>query len=712
MTTIDEIISAVKSYNPHASEEILRKAYTFSDEAHAGQTRRSGEPFLIHPLEVSKILIQLKMDTSSIVAAILHDTIEDTSVTKPDIEANFGKEVADIVDGVTKISKIKFTTQHDRQAENYRKMLLAMSKDIRVIMVKLADRINNMRTLQYMPEARQVQISQETLDIYAPIAGRMGVYWAKEELETLSFRFLKPQIHQQIMTVISRLQKKRESYMDKVIEILKKNINPAVREVEISGRIKKPYSIYKKMQHQQISLDDVHDLLAFRVLVRNIEQCYDVLGTIHSLWRPIQGRFKDYIAVPKGNNYQSLHTTVVCFEGERVEFQIRTFEMHEIAEKGIASHWQYKEDGRLDTRDEAKFRWLRELVNWQQELKDSLEFVDTVKLDLFEDEIFVFTPKGDLKTLCRNATPVDFAYAIHSEVGNFCAGARVNGRLVQLNHKLESGDAVEIIAKKNHVPSKDWLDFVVTSKAKTHIRQVIRKEQREKSIAIGRNLLEAACQKRGVSAGELLRRDAFKKYLADKKYVHEEDLFTDFAYGKIAASEVLDVLCSSAGGKVEDEGGVLKKIIHKIGIRHKNLILVDQQDDVLVAFAKCCYPVKGDPVVGFVTRDRGVVVHRTECQRVLNSEPERRVQIDWNPKPDQVSLTKVLIISEDRKGILAEITKTVSERNVNISRVTVKTLKDGLARIYFDLNVRDVHELRKVMSGIENIRYVLKVLRQ
>src|SRR3989339_348937 len=542
MITIDEIIASVQTYNPQASVSEIRKAYDFAASAHEGQKRKSGEPFLIHPLEVAKILTQLKMDISSLIAAILHDTVEDTILSYDDIKASFGVDVAEIVDGETKISKIKISNQEDRQAENYRKMIIAMSKDIRVIMVKLADRINNMRTLQFMSEARQVGIAQETLDIYAPIAGRMGIYQFKEELEELSLKFLKPEIYSQLATTTKRLEKLRELYMARVKDALTNSLRVSIPQFDIFGRIKRPYSVYRKMLAQQIELDDVHDLMAFRVMVSSIEQCYEVLGIIHSLWKPIQGRFKDYIAMPKANSYQSLHTTVLCFDAERVEFQIRTHEMNEIADKGIAAHWKYKDDGRLDTKDEAKFRWLRHLMDWQSELKDSLEFVDTFKLDLFEDEIFVFTPNGDIKNLPFNATPVDFAYSIHSNVGERCAGARVNGRIVSINHKLDSGDTIEIITKKDHVPSKDWLDFVVSTRAKTKIRGFIRKQQRTKSILIGRNIFETACQKAKITPPRITKDPAFKTYLESKDLLDIDDFYQDLAYAKINAKEVIGLV--------------------------------------------------------------------------------------------------------------------------------------------------------------------------
>ncbi|MBF0106120.1 MAG: bifunctional (p)ppGpp synthetase/guanosine-3',5'-bis(diphosphate) 3'-pyrophosphohydrolase [Deltaproteobacteria bacterium] len=722
MITIDEIIDEIKKYREDIDEKKIREAFEFSSRAHEGQKRKSGEPYLTHPLDVGKILAQLKMDANSIIAAILHDTIEDTPVTKDDIRKTFGDEVADIVDGVTKISQIKFSKQEDRQAEYYRKMIMAMSKDIRVIMVKLADRLNNMRTLQFMSEAKQVSISQETLDIYAPIAGRMGIYWIKEDLEEYSFKFLKPTLYKQISVRTQRLYKKHETYMKKVIEVLGKQVGQTIKDFNISCRVKKPYSVYRKMKKQEISLDDVHDLLAFRVLVPTIEHCYEILGHIHALWRPIQGRFKDYIAMPKPNNYKSLHTTVVCFEAERVEFQLRTFDMHEIAEKGIAAHWKYKTDGRLDTRDEEKIAWLKQLVNWQTELKDSVDFVNAVKLDLFEEEIFVFTPKGDLKNLSIGSTPVDFAYAIHSAVGNACAGARVNGRMVTLNHKLESGDTVEIISNKNRVPSKDWLDFVVTSKAKTHIRQFMRKEQREKSIQIGRNIFETACRKEKAAPAKVVKTLEFSAFLKEKNIASIEDFYTAIVYGKYSPKQVLNIVYPHVSEKDETEKSeqglglegenVIRKMFQKVTAKNKNLILVDQQDGMLVTFGKCCNPVNGDSIQGYVTRGRGVAVHRSECARMLSVDPDRKVQVAWNKNTSQDSLARVLIITEDRTGILAEITRVISERNVNISKVMVKSQQDGIARLSFDLNIRDIEALRKVMAAIENIKHVLNVVRQ
>lgn len=711
MITVDNIITHLKSYNKAADITMVKAAFDFAAKAHEGQKRKSGEPYLVHLLEVARILTQMHMDNASIVAAVLHDTIEDTDVKKQEIAKEFGQDVADIVDGVTKLSKLQFSNKEVRQAENYRKMIIAMSKDIRVILVKLADRLHNMRTLQYMTEERQIAIAEETLDIYAPIAGRMGIHWLKEELENLALKFSKAEIYKSIEQRIQGIKKKHEKYMQKVRDVLMRQIQPYVPNVEISGRIKKPYSIYLKTQRQQITIDEIHDLIAFRVNVPSIETCYEVLGNIHALWRPIHGRFKDYIALPKDNHYQSLHTTVMCLDNERVEFQIRTPEMHRIAEQGIAAHWHYKEDGRLDTKDEEKFRWLRQLVDWHRDLKDSLEFVDTVKLDLFSDEIYVFTPRGDVQSFSHGATAVDFAYAIHSDVGNHCMGARVNGRMVPLNALLENGDTVEIQTNKNQSPNKDWLDFVVTSKAKTHIRQFIRSQQREKSVMIGKSLFEQESLKHGLSLIKATKRDEFLQFLKDKKMMSLEDFYSAIAYGKVSPQDVFEKIVVEEKDK-KTSGGVIQKLIEKVTPKSKNLILVDEHDDILVNFAKCCTPVKGDSIIGFVTRGKGVTIHRTNCQKVLNVDPDRRLSVAWNNRVEQGRITRLVLLTEDKPGVLADITKTISEKNVNINKLLVKTTTDGMAYIFVDVKVKDVHELIKVMKALEHVRSIVRVERE
>ena len=711
MITIDEILKEVRSYNPHVDTDLFQKAFDFASKAHAGQKRRSGEPYLIHCLEVSNILTRMKMDQASVLSALLHDTIEDSEATKEDIAKLFGVEISEIVDGVTKLSKLQFSNKEVRQAENYRKMILAMSKDIRVIMVKLADRLHNMRTLNHMTESSQMRIAQETLDIYCPIAGRMGIQWLKEDLSNLSLRYLKTEIYDKIQNKLDHIQKQRKSYVDQVKGILNEQLQHVNYDFSIDGRIKKPFSIYMKMKRQEIELDEVHDIIAFRFLVPNIEHCYEVLGNIHALWRPIQGKFKDYIAMPKNNSYQSLHTTVICENNERVEFQIRTFKMHQIAEDGIAAHWKYKEDGNLDTKDEEKFRWLRQIVEWQKDLTDSLEFADTVKLDLFNDEIFVFTPNGDVKSFQHGATPVDFAYDVHSDIGKHCTGAKVNGKLVPLSYVLESGDTIEIITNKSQKPNKDWLDFVATSKAKSHIRQFIRSEQRAKSIMIGRNLFENECKKQKMNVQKVIKTPEFIEYLKIKGVIAVEEYYSHLAYGKMNPKDAFERLKKETVKKVEESDNVISRIFKKVASKNKNLVLVDGIDDVMVNFAKCCTPVKGDPIIGFVTIGRGVTIHRLDCDKVFQTDSNRRVDVDWNVGSAQERSARVSIISEDSTGLLAEVTKVISEKSVNITKLLVKTSKDGLAHISLDLSVQNVNDLVKIMHRIEKIKGVINVTR-
>jgi len=511
MVRLDDILEKIRAFNSDADLDTVRKAYVFSAKVHQGQVRLSGEPYLTHPMEVAYILVQLKMDVPTIVAGLLHDTLEDTLTTIEELHTVFGKEVAGLVDGITKIGKITFQTREERQAENFRKMLLAMARDIRVILVKLADRLHNMRTLHFQPEARQRKIAQETLDIYAPLANRLGISWIKGELEDLAFRYLQPEIFYDLVAKVAKRKKEREQYIEEVKNQIRNKLQEHDIEGEVSGRSKHLYSISLKMERQGIDFDQVYDLIAFRIIVESVRECYAVLGMIHATWKPIPGRFKDYIAMPKANLYQSLHTTVIGPYGERVEVQIRTDEMHRIAEEGIAAHWKYKEGkapNGVGSRDDNRFRWLRQLLEWQQELKDSREFMDTVKVDLFPEEVYVFTPKGEVKELPRGATPIDFAYAIHTDVGQRCVGGKVNGKLVPLRTELNNGDIVEVLTSPNQTPSKDWLKWVRTSKARNKIRHWIKSEQRERSIAIGRELLEKELRKYGFSlnrAGKLLR---------------------------------------------------------------------------------------------------------------------------------------------------------------------------------------------------------------
>ncbi|MDO8519575.1 MAG: bifunctional (p)ppGpp synthetase/guanosine-3',5'-bis(diphosphate) 3'-pyrophosphohydrolase [Deltaproteobacteria bacterium] len=714
MLTIDDITQKVRAYNSRADLNFIKKAYDYSAKAHEGQTRLSGHPFVVHPLEVANILAEMQMDVSSIAAGILHDTLEDTDATKEEITSIFGPDIAELVDGVTKLSKLQFNTREERQAENFRKMIVAMSKDIRVILIKLADRLNNMRTLQFMPEEKQMRIAQETLDIYAPLAHRMGIQWMKVQLEDLSFRFLKPEVFKQLEKKIGRLKKNREEFIERVKRAVTDCFKGSITRFEIVGRMKHIYGLFQKMERQNILFEQVHDLIAFRILTETLEECYEALGLLHSLWKPVPGRFKDYIAMPKTNNYQSLHTTVICLDGERVEFQIRTFTMHEVAEKGIASHWKYKEGGILDMESETTFRWLRQLVDWQKELKDSLEFMDTVKLDLFATDIYVFTPKGDVRALPYSATPLDFAFSIHTDVGTHCQGAKVNGRIVPLSYKLEAGDEVEILTHPGRHPTKDWLKIVVSPRAKAQIRQHLKQEQKTRSVSLGKNIFEEECAKIGADSGKILKMDEFPQYLKKKGITGEASFYSAVAYGKVSMpsflSQVVPGLVALGGGPAKE--GLLRRIFRKVSQRTKDLVLIDGLDEILVSFAKCCSPVQGDPIVGFVTRGRGVTIHRTDCSAVPSIDPERRVRADWNYGVDLTRMAKLKILCENRTGMLAEIAKVVSERKMDITQAAVRTTKDEKAIILMQVGVRNVSELHAMMKGVEKIDGVITVERE
>lgn len=691
--------------------EIIRQAYAFSEKAHAGQKRLSGQPFLIHPLEVANILAEMKLDVASVVAGILHDTIEDTQAKKEDIEKLFGKDIAELVDGVTKLSKLQFNSREERQAENFRKMILAMSRDIRVILIKLADRLNNLRTLQFMPEEKQMRIAEETFDIYAPLANRLGMQWMKIQLEDLSFRFLKAEIARQIEKKIERVRKNREEYIARVIAAVMEQVGRQVGAFDISGRMKHTYSIYRKMERQNINFEQIHDLLAFRIICPSVEKCYEILGHLHSFWKPVPGRFKDYIAMPKQNNYQSLHTTVVCLDGERVEFQIRNQAMHDVAERGIAAHWKYKEDGRIDTESQKTFTWMRQLVDWQNELKDSLEFMDTVKLDMFTQDIYAFTPKGDVRALPYGATPIDFAYSIHTDVGTHCAGARVNGRIVPLSYKLNSGDEVEIMTHTRSQPVKDWLQHAASSRAKAKIRQHLKIEQRDRSLTLGQNIFEEECRKIGAATKDVLGMQALKDYLTTKGIAGESGLYAEVAYGKISVPVMLQQILPDKKQEPEKDG-IIRRIFKKASLKNKNLVLVSGLGDILVTFGKCCSPIPGDSIVGFVTRGRGVKLHRVECPKVPAIDPLRRVQVAWNEDIEAPRRAKLKIATENKTGMLASVAQSISERKVSIAKAVIKTTRDEKAILALEVDVNHVNDLHAIMKAVEKIKGVISVERE
>lgn len=720
MVRINDILDRVSAYNAGADLEPIKKAYVFAAKKHQGQTRRSGEPYLIHPLEVAYLVTEMHLDVPSIVAALLHDTVEDTATTLEEVEEQFGAETCKLVDGVTKLSKIRFSNAHEKQAENFRKMVMAMAEDIRVILVKLADRVHNMRTLEHLAEPRRLAIAQETMDIYAPIANRLGMQHIKVELEDCALKHLKPGVYQLIDERLQERKKESQNEIEQIIRQVEEKLKEYKVPAKISGRMKHVYSIYRKMEKQNIPFDEVHDVVAFRIIVDTLPQCYETLGVIHSMWRPVPGRFKDYIAMPKANNYQSLHTTVIGAKGERVEFQIRTQEMHDIAEHGIAAHWKYKEGKLVNDKDEMKFKWVRRLLRWQQELSDSTEFLDTVKLDLFVDEVYVFTPKGDLREFPRGATPVDFAYSVHTDVGSSCVGAKVNGKIVPLRYKLRSGDTVEVICQKQKRPHKDWLQFVVTSRAKAKIRQHFRIEEHDQSSAIGRGLIEKICDRMGVSVGTVLKSEAVKQYAANASYDDIETLLSAVGYGKVSAQQIVnlatgandntDPVVTALESSNQAEPSVFRKLAKRFS-KSSDPVRVSGLDNMLINFGKCCNPVVGDPIVGFITRGRGVSVHVADCPRVIGLDPERRIDVEWDSNIKTARTARLQVVCVNRPGLLAGMTEAITSQGVNIAGASVRSNEDQTATNVFDVEIQDLNQLRKVLKSLENIKGVLSVTR-
>ncbi|MBF0493394.1 MAG: bifunctional (p)ppGpp synthetase/guanosine-3',5'-bis(diphosphate) 3'-pyrophosphohydrolase [Deltaproteobacteria bacterium] len=715
MIKLQELKKQILAYNPSAQFDLIERAYHFAEEVHEGQKRASGEPYVVHPIEVAQILVQMKLDGASIAAALLHDTVEDTSASLEEIRGQFGNEIALLVDGVTKLGKIKFSSAEEKQAENFRKMVMAMAKDIRVVLIKLADRLNNMRTLDHLSEEKQLKIAKETLDIYAPLANRLGIQWIKIELEDQALKFSKPLIYKEIKQKMSQEHAQAQDYIQKVIQLLQPKFSEYKISIKISGRIKHYFSVYRKMQGHSISFEQVHDLMAFRIIVKEMKDCYLALGLIHELWTPIPGRFKDYIAMPKANNYQSLHTTVICVDGQRAEFQIRTEEMHEIAEKGIAAHWKYKDDGSIDQKEQEKFEWVRELLSWQKDLKDPAEFLDTLKLDLFVTDVYVFTPTGEVKELPHGATPVDFAYSIHSDLGNHCVGARVNDKIVPLNHRLHSGDVLEILSAPQQKPSKDWLKFAVSSRAKSKIRFYIKQEQREKSIQLGKELLEKEFEKYSISSSKYLKGPEFDQALQDLGYNQQDTLLMNIGYGKITPHSVLlrllpeDLIKDKIISPKQE--GFLSKIFKKVQARGKSAVQVGGYNDILVALAKCCSPLPGDPIVGFITRGRGVTVHVADCPKVLATDSERKVDVAWQSVSGQLHQAKLKVVSSDRPGLLASMTKLIANDGINISQASIRTTNDQKAINIFEVEIKDVMQLKSMMKSLERVSGVMSVER-
>ncbi len=718
--SLHTITDTIKSYYPDAKLELVEKAFHFAENAHKGQLRSSGDPYMIHPTEVAQTLADLKLDIPSIVAGLLHDTVEDTPATAEQIEKEFGKDVAELVEGVTKLSKMTFRTSEEKQAENFRKMIIAMAKDIRVILVKLADRLNNMRTLEHLPAHKQHAIAQETLDIYAPIANRLGIAWIKQELEDLCLRYLHPDVYYKLAQKVTRKKREREKYIEEVTEILREKLDEYDIKAHISGRAKHFYSIYKKMERRSVDFEQVFDIIAFRIVVDNITECYKALGVIHATYKPVPGRFKDYIAMPKANGYQSLHTTVIGPSGERVEIQIRTQEMNSVAEAGIAAHWKYKE-GKFDTKSRENVNWVHRLLEWHKDLSDPNEFLETVKIDLFAEDVFVFTPKGEVKELPHGATPLDFAYAVHTDVGNRCVGAKVNGKIVPLKYRLKSGDTIEIITSPSQTPSKDWLKIVRSSRAKAKIRAVIKQQERERALELGKAMLDKVLRQYGTSLSKMDKSGELQRAVQEMGLRTLDELHIGIGYGRLTPDTVVSIALPKEAlekkveaAKAEDES-FLRKVFNAARRRaeSRNAITVANLDDVLVRFGRCCNPLPGDSIIGFITRGRGVTVHTATCTKALDSDQARRVDVRWNlgERAELKRHVKIRVLSLDQPGLLALMSQTIAACGVNIASANIRTTKDKKAIAIFDVEVGDLSQLKKVTSALEGKKGVISVER-
>ncbi len=720
MIRLADILTKVEGYHPQGDMDLIKKAYVFAVRAHEGQLRRSGDPYVVHPLSVASIIGDLRLDVPSVCAALLHDCVEDTSATIEELQATFGQEVAFLVDGVTKLGKIAWTTREERQAENFRKMLLAMARDIRVILVKLCDRLDNMRTLDHMPPEKQERIARETMDIYAPLANRLGIMWIKCELEDLAFKYLEPVEYENLRVAVARTEKERLKVIGDIEKLIHKEMVDGGVPCVVRGRAKHLWSIHQKMKKTGRELEQIYDAIGFRVIVESVRQCYEALGVAHSKWTPIPGRFKDYIALPKPNMYQSLHTSVIGPHGQRIEVQIRTAEMHKVAEEGIAAHWKYKEGkpGVVAGTDEKKFAWLRQLMEWQQDLKDPTEFIETVKIDLFSDEVYVFTPKGDVKALPKGACPIDFAYAVHTAVGDKCSGARVNGVIVPLRYQLRNGDTVEIITSPNQKPNKDWLKYVVTSRAKAKIRHLLRAEQREKARVLGKELLEREMRKWGMSWNKISKNGEVDRAVTTLRAGTTEDMVALVGYGKLTAGQVADVLVPDERKKLgPDENpqvstNPIANFFRKVTRRTTPTgIKVAGEGDILVRYGKCCNPLPGDAIVGFITRGRGVTVHTRDCQKALDLDPERRVDVEWDGKSKASRPVTIQVVCADKPGLLAVISQSFTEGGVNISQAHCRATDDNRAVNTFQFNVSDLDQLKNVMRSLQRISGVYSVER-
>lgn len=718
---LEKLISKVEQNNPMADLQMLIKAYRFSESAHEGQYRNSGEKYFIHPEKVALILAELNMDTPTIIAGLLHDVIEDTNISYHKIKEEFGEEIAELIDGVTKLKKLQYKTKQENQAENLRKMVLAMAKDIRVIIVKLADRLHNMRTLEYMTDEKKKEKALETLEIYAPLAHRLGMFRIKSELEDLSLRYLDPENYYDLVDRVSKKRSERENFIQDIIKLLYEKLGEMDIESEISGRPKNFYSIYKKMMYQNKAFEQIFDLTAVRILVDSVKDCYGALGIVHTLWKPLPGRFKDYIAMPKPNMYQSLHTTVIGPRGEIFEVQIRTYEMHQTAEYGIAAHWKYKEGSTKTDNFDEKLTWLRQLLEWQTDLSDPKDFMETLKIDFFTDEVFIFTPRGDVINLPDGSTPIDFAYRVHTDVGNKCVGAKVDGRIVPLNYKLKNGNIVEVITSENsNGPSRDWLKIVKSNQAKNKIRQFFKVKERDVNIARGKETLERELKRQGYKVNEILKEEWVSKIATKVSLNSIDDLYAAVGYGSITINQVISRLKEyyNEHYKIDE-----KKLEEKLKQQPQQKAQKSNQsqgvnvkgiDNVKVRFSKCCNPVPGDEIVGYITRGRGVSIHRTDCPNILSAEEEdlaRQIQVSWDREDRTIYNAEIQIKAIDRKGLFADLALRINEKNIGLISMNARANKDKIVLVNATLEINGIEQLNDLMQKMRKIKNVLDVYR-
>jgi len=711
MIRLNDIIDKVTAYKEITDPELdlIKKAYIYSAKVHAGQKRVSGETYLSHPLEVSAILADLKLDISTITTGLLHDTVEDTLATIDEIDELFGEDIAFLVDGTTKISRLEYVSKVESQAESFRKFILATAKDIRVVLIKLADRLHNMRTLKYLPEERRIRISQETMDIYAPLAHRLGINWINTELEDLAFQFSNPKDYKKVTKLVSSKKKEWRNYLNEVKNTISSKLTELNIDADVSGRFKHNYGIYRKMQFQSKDFEKVYDILAFRVLTNTENECYQTLGAVHTIWKPIPGRFKDYIALPKNNGYQSLHTTVLGPLGEQVEIQIRTKDMHEYAEYGVAAHWNYKEQNGNSNGNYEMYSMLRKLVE-HKDIEDPVEFLDAIKGELISNHVYVFTPGGDLIELQQGATPVDFAYAVHSDIGDHCSRAMVNRTLVSLDYKLKTGDTVEITIKKDQKPNRDWLSFVVTSKAKTKIRTWLRTLENKKAEEIGKSITERKLRDKGINFNDIIKKDNVNKMLEKFELLSLDEFYRSVGFGNISINDLIKFIQPETELHTADKASRINKIIKNIRKDElKDAVVVKGFNDIMTRFAKCCSPLPGETISGYITRGRGITIHKNDCPHLLEVDPQRKIEVEWDKKFNEQMPAKIFVECIDKPGILSKLTKTISSSDVNILRVEMDGYEIEKAKGVFDLTVDNVNQLTGIIESLKKVKGVLSV---